>query len=422
MSWTAALTLCAAMLVVIVACDNADSKPRPTPIVEVSAGKTVAWSFDTHTGGFSWPKIVGGIAYVAGDGGSALYALDAMTGQTRWKFEPKQQDPSTAGYLSDFPLSHSIEIAGGTLYMMTLHGALYALDATTGQEKWKVPADPFSNLLVVGQMVSYLLPDQSITVADASGKSKWQFRPSVEGGDLYLVAGYASLFVKSAGTLYALDSNTGEVRWKKEGVGPVTSSALDRLVYMVNQGSIYALEEMTGREKWKTELTGQTIEGISSTDGMLCAAAAKTLICLDRNTGQELWHFQSSADLDGVVSQAGDLLFLVTTTKYITSTPEGITPSPAVTGESLYALDSRTGQEKWKFEASGSLGLPTIGDGVIYVGLYAPSDDQQTLYALDINTGQERWRFSADRRIRIYEEQNGLVYIAPENGYLYAIR
>jgi outer membrane protein assembly factor BamB len=56
-------------------------------------------------------------------------------------------------------------------------------------------------------------------------------------------------------------------------------------------------------------------------------------------------------------------------------------------GDSLYAVDVQSGQEKWKFKTGGVVLLPpAIAAGVVYVG----SDDAY-LYAVDAQTGQEKW-------------------------------
>jgi len=55
----------------------------------------------------------------------------------------------------------------------------------------------------------------------------------------------------------------------------------------------------------------------------------------------------------------------------------------------LYALDARTGQEKWSFKTgSRVVSSPAVAGGMVYVG----SGDGR-LYALDARTGQEKWRF-----------------------------
>jgi|TARA_Y100000294_G_scaffold119077_1_gene110540 outer membrane protein assembly factor BamB len=77
---------------------------------------------------------------------------------------------------------------------------------------------------------------------------------------------------------------------------------------------------------------------------------------------------------------------------------ETIVTSPAVSDgvvyfgshdDHLYAVDIKTGKEKWKFESGDSIYYtPVVSDGVVYFG----SKDKH-LYALDTKTGEERWKF-----------------------------
>ena len=55
----------------------------------------------------------------------------------------------------------------------------------------------------------------------------------------------------------------------------------------------------------------------------------------------------------------------------------------------LYAVDARSGQEKWNFEIGGlSLSKPVVSDGAVYIGTY------DGLHALDARSGQEKWEFA----------------------------
>ncbi len=81
---------------------------------------------------------------------------------------------------------------------------------------------------------------------------------------------------------------------------------------------------------------------------------------------------------------------------------------PVVSGQTLYvgssrndrltALDTRTGEERWRFYAEGPLRLaPVVDSGRVYVG-----SDDGFLYCLDGDSGQQLWRHRAspsDRRV-----------------------
>ena len=85
------------------------------------------WTFktDVRNDGFgSSPAVAGGVVYV-GSLDNWLYALDAETGQEKWRFK------------TDGEVVSSPAIAGRVVYVGSNDGRLYALDVETGQEKWR---------------------------------------------------------------------------------------------------------------------------------------------------------------------------------------------------------------------------------------------------------------------------------------------
>jgi outer membrane protein assembly factor BamB len=102
-----------------------------------------------------------------------LYALDATTGQLKWKYN--------AGlYVTSSPaVSDDTVYFGGNNY-------IYALDATTGQEKWSFQTGDnpvFSSPVVSNGTVYCGSCDQHIYALDAAtGKEKWGFATGGEVG------------------------------------------------------------------------------------------------------------------------------------------------------------------------------------------------------------------------------------------------
>ena len=106
----------------------------------------------------------------------------------------------------------------------------------------------------------------------------------------------------------------------------------------------------------------------------------------------------------------------------------GFGSSPAVAGgvvyvgsldNWLYALDARTGQEKWRFKTDDDVfSSPAVAGGMVYVGSW-----DNWLYALDAETGQEKWRFKTGGPVASSPAiAGGVVYFSSLDGYLYAVR
>ena len=208
------------------------------------------WPGAIHAGGKR--RAVYAVSY---DG--KLYALDARNGSTRWKFttggerrfeakglhgmQPKNQtipDPF------DVFLSSPV-VAQGAVYFGSGDGNLYALDAATGELRWKfqtgdvVHASPAyaDGVLFFGSWDSYFY-----AVEAATGKEKWRFHggedplihnqvgfqssPAVVGGVVYTGCRDAQL--------YALDAATGKEKWRFDNaLSWVISSPA------VTQGKVY---------------------------------------------------------------------------------------------------------------------------------------------------------------------------------------
>lgn len=101
----------------------------------------------------------------------------------------------------------------------------------------------------------------------------------------------------------------------------------------------------------------------------------------------------------------------------------------------LYAVDSRTGDEKWRFsQPHHQFASPVIAEGIIYCptalissSAAAQAAGQQvsgSLYALNAQTGQELWNFPApvSSTVDTPALADGTLYFRGPDRYLYAIR
>ena len=107
------------------------------------------------------------------------------------------------------------------------------------------------------------------------------------------------------------------------------------------------------------------------------------LYALDAKTGQQKWAFKSGED-DSIHNQVG------------------FQSSPAVADGTVYvgcrdahvyALDAATGRKRWDYPTSKSwvIGTPAVRNGLVYVG----TSDSARLMALDAKTGRLRFNFDA---------------------------
>jgi len=157
----------------------------------------------------SSPVVNQGIVYV-GTGNGNIYALDAQSGELRWKFH-------TGNVVHASPA-----VANGTVYVGSWDSYFYAIDALTGQQRWrfKTGEDPVifnqvgiqSSVVVADGLVYFGCRDSNLYALDAqTGEKRWAFAnkgswvistPIVLGDTLYFAT-------SDSGLLHAVNAKTG---------------------------------------------------------------------------------------------------------------------------------------------------------------------------------------------------------------------
>jgi outer membrane protein assembly factor BamB len=353
--------------------------------------------------------------YVGGSDG--LYAVDALTGERVWWFE-------TGNYVYSSPT-----VVSGSVYFNSPEG-LYSVTADTGDEIWK-----FTGLN--GESVSGGIAP-SPTVVDNT-----VYIGSVYGSDTDSIGNPTDY----QGSIYAVDSQTGEEVWEFAGARggiPSSPTVVDGTVYAGSfdltsrrtvsgynidyEGYIYAIDSQTGEEVWEfTGTSGTIISSPTVVDETLYigdyeinidtssndVSTEGSLYAIDSQTGEEVWEFTGTS---GTITSSP---IVVDGTVYIQSDYERESNN-ANYERSLYAIDSETGDLVWEFVMSdgGGRSTPTVVDGTVYVG-----SDNNSLYAVDAETGDEVWRFTepSGQVQSSPTVMDGTVYVGSNDRTLYAV-
>ncbi len=218
-------------------------------------------ALDARTGGERWSYPIGdaascggvpvrvapaddGYVYVAA--GTRVLSVDVMSGRVRWHFE------APAVFLSAPVFVPGPAVTGGGVYLADYLGTVYALDAATGKDRWRIATEARQSTEPV------LVADGSIHVASGSalytldavtGTPKWRF---AAGGEIVgaPVAADGRLHFGSADhVLYTLDAAGGQLRWKLTTGGEITGSPVARagVVYACSKDRcVYALDAVKG--------------------------------------------------------------------------------------------------------------------------------------------------------------------------------
>ena len=232
-SGTASVSTAPAVAGALVITPFAAAHPGAVIAVSLATGKEVWRGPDPEQG--AGVAVDGGVAYVLAKGG-LFYALDAATGRERWKV---QLESSLA------PCTSQPLVKDGVVYFTGIGKALqsnparsasyylFALDAATGQERWRYRAEaPYVhagvclNQPVITADAVFATGDNYLYAIDrATGRNRWapvEVQRSVEGRNRgvkvhSLVDAGAVLLGMTTGYLIAFTKDTGRTAWEIPG-------------------------------------------------------------------------------------------------------------------------------------------------------------------------------------------------------------
>ncbi|WP_344357267.1 PQQ-binding-like beta-propeller repeat protein, partial [Streptomyces gobitricini] len=185
-----------------------------------------------------------GYVYVAA--GTRVLSVDTRSGHVRWHFE------APAVFLSPPAFAPGPAVTGGGVYLADYLGTVYALDATTGKDRWRIATESRQStepVLVADGNVHVAGGSAVYTLDAVTGTPKWRF-PA--GGPIIgapVVADGRLHFGSADHVLYTLDASGGQLRWKLTTGGEITGSLVARagVVYACSKDRcVYALDAVKG--------------------------------------------------------------------------------------------------------------------------------------------------------------------------------
>ena len=381
------MTLKTSILCVLVVCTGVfasdvavfRNNPQHTGVYNsqaITALSGIKWKFKTGGMVFASPVVADGIVYI-GSADHNLYALDAQTGTQKWKFKTGSRVNSSAA------------VANGTIFFGSYDGNFYAVDSATGKLKWKFATAGerrFEGKHLHGvQPIAELMPDPFDVFLSS---------PAVSQDAVYFGSG--------DGNIYALDVNSGSLKWKFHTGDVVHASPAisDGTLYVGSWDSyFYALDAATGKEKWRFK-TGEDHEIYNQVGIQSSAAVANGTVyfgCRDSNfyavdatTGQQKWKFNNKGSwVVGSPAVVGDKVYFATSDSGM-----------------FYALDAASGSQAFSVSSSKwpMFSSPAIAGTMAYLG-----SDAGKLLAIDLTAKKVAWEFQTDA-----SRQNAQTYTKPD--------
>lgn len=270
---------------------------------------TRAWSVSVGTGSsyrrrMTAPPVIGadGTAY-AMDAYGEVTAVDTRAGRRRWEKDTRREKER------DGALGGGCALGGEVLYVATGMAEAMALDAATGEQRWRVslPAPARGAPTVAGgKLYVPTVENQLLALSAESGERGWTYRaqavptltlgmpaPAVEGE--MVVAGFGS------GELAAIRTADGRAIWTETLTsargGGISDIAAITALPVIDRGRVFAaglgglliaLDARSGRRLWEREVTvGET--PWSAGDALFVVTTGGDLVCFGREDGGVRW-------------------------------------------------------------------------------------------------------------------------------------
>jgi PQQ-dependent dehydrogenase (methanol/ethanol family) len=269
------------------------SDQRFSPLTQVDTTSVrqlaLAWhhDFDTDRGQEATPVEIDGVLYTT-TAWSDVFAFDARTGKLLWSFDPKVDRQRGFSACCDV-VNRGVAVWKGKVYVGALDGRLIALDAKTGAVVW--------SKTTVDQSKPY-----TITGAPRIIKGRVLIG---NGGSEYGVRGYIS----------AYDAETGDLAWRfyttpnptGKPDGAASDAVLEKTARSTWGGGIPA--SGGGGTVWDSisydpDLNlvyfgagnGSPWSAVNRSDGKSDNLFLSSIIAVNADTGQYVWHYQPTPD------------------------------------------------------------------------------------------------------------------------------
>lgn len=246
----------------------------------------LAWQAELGTGrGLeATPVVIDGVMYTSGVAGR-VYAYDAASGKPLWRFEPQVDMQINRTVCCDM-VNRGVAVARGKVYVTSLDGWMYALDAKTGALVWKADA-----------------------IEDRKRGDNSTGAPEVAGD--VVVIGNAGAEYDVRGNVSAFDLETGRLAWRFHVVprdpklGPQDNPDLEAAVKTWDPNSRWDVGG--GGAPWDAinydPETGLVLVGTGNGGPYATSKRSPSggdnlylgsIVALDAKTGRLKWHYQET--------------------------------------------------------------------------------------------------------------------------------
>ncbi|MFF7653379.1 serine/threonine-protein kinase [Streptomyces sp. NPDC007983] len=281
--------------------------------------------------------------------GGRLRAYGVRDGKPRWTSKATGLTGRALAVPGD------TEDTDGTVLATDAHGAVWALRAADGKQRWKADRADARALLAADEQTVYLTTrDGRIRAVSLTSRAALWTAPGPGGRDTpaAVVAGGRLVVHAADGKVTGYDTADGRPVWRRDqhGSDPVAPAVADGTVFLGGR-TLAALSLADGDEKWARTATGELGWSAPAVrDGVVHAVDATDLTARRASDGSDTW------------------------TVPFASEQHPLTP-PVVQGNSVWAMiddfgqrgivavDARRGSVAWPYAQGGAGGWRLAGAG-----------------------------------------------------------
>ncbi len=301
---------------------------------------------------------------------------DALLIDPAWEYE-------TAGYVDVDLLA-----VDGRLYVASWDGDLRALNES-GDVLWsKSLGDTLDATPAVheGQLFIQNWSREVYALDAATGAVIWRFDYSPSPADDHrqaalLVIDDLVLVPAWNGTLFALDTKSGERRWSFYGGQPLRAQPVydGNNIYLASGDGTFSVLSIDGHLQWQKQLDSPLLRAPAILPQGVAVVSREGQVVAYGQEGQTLWqHDLEEVCYYGAPVSYGGALFVATA------------------GNGLWKLDATTGDVVWRVALEGpSYATPLIENGRIFIG-----DNSGALRVFGSDSGQLITQYKLDREIQ----------------------
>lgn len=230
-----------------------------------------------------------------------------------------------------------LDVERDELYFASDDGVVHALRASTGEVRWRAEIDgAVGRRPIATDDALFIATDADVVVAFTrdTGEALWRYRRDAPSG--FYIAEHAGLTLEGRrlitgftdGTVVSLDTHDGHVQWTRDTLADLPAAASTDImrftdvdttpvvdngtIYVASfAGGLYALDLNSGSVRWiRSELTGITGLAKAPDDMLVASSGDLGVIGIDRGTGDLLWRHPVTRGAPTAPRVEGDLVIV----------------------------------------------------------------------------------------------------------------